>query len=399
MKKKFKFVDVECLAGNWDLAACREGFDIQHRFALPGGFGNECIESNRHLLGKFPITTSPPESWDPVQCDFLAGTPPCAGWSNLNTSKFRSTGRGIDSDIHACTWALIKYAAHCTGSDEFPGPQFVAFESVQQAFTIGRPLMEQYFEYLNQSTTLLGQSHGPYSLTHVLMSGATVGSASERRRYFWVAHRVPFGVGVSAPLGRSWFPSVETKNRVVTVRDAIDDLHETPLGDWPHVAPTTPKLDFIIKCISRAGWDPGITLRDACFRLLDQDKLPHQARKIWFDENMCWRNFAGPKVIRPDESAPVVTGGSRSDFLHYDQERFLTIHEMARLMDLPDEWVIPGRSINKAVAWIGKNAPINSLRWLTYWVRQSLLGKPGPLRGDVIDVTHDWKDKNVTQKV
>lgn len=287
----------------------------------------------------------------------------------------------------------MKYASQCTGSDGLRGPQIVAFESVQQAFTIGRPLMEQYLGYLNEHTTMLGQSHGLYRLTNVLMSGASSGSASERRRYFWVAHRVPFGVGSTPPRGRSWAPGVETKNRVVTVRDAIDDLRELPLGEWPDVAPTSPKLGLEILCMERAGWVPGMTLRDACFLLMDRHKLPAAARDRWFDPNMCWRNFAGPKVIRPDEPAPVVTGGSRSDFMHYALPRFLTVHELARLMDLPDEWVIPGKSISQAVALIGKNAPIESLRWLTQWVRQSLLGHPGPLTGDLVDVTHNWKDR------
>lgn len=286
----------------------------------------------------------------------------------------------MDSDIHECTWALIKYAARCIGSDGFPGPQVVAFESVQQAFTIGRPLMERYLAVLNNLTRV---SVGPdkYKLTHVLMSGASVGSASERRRYFWVAHRIPFGVGLQLRL-----------TGPVTVRERIDDLRELPTGDWPHVSPLTDKLELIIRCHERAGWVEGMTLRDACFKLVEQHKLPHAAREKWFDSNMCWINFAGPKVIRPDEPAPVITGGSRSDFLHYALPRFLTIHELARLMGLPDNWVIPGESINRAVAWIGKNAPVESLRWLTHWVRQSLLGRPGPLRSGVVDITHYWKN-------
>lgn len=378
-KKTFMAVDVEALAGNWSLAARLEGFKVKGRKALPGGFGNECIEANRKLLGQFPIEIGPQSTWSPECADFIFGTPPCSGWSNLNTSKFRSTGRGINSDIHECTWALIKYAATCMGSDGLPGPEVIAFESVQQAFTIGRPLMQQYYEYLGHETFKRSKTAN-YHLTHVLMSGASVGSASERRRYFWVAHRVPFGVGLQRRL-----------TGPVTVQERIDDLREVPTGDWPHVTPTSPKLDLIIRCVERAGWEPGMTLRDACFKLVDQHRLPREARERWFDSNMCWVNFAGPKVIRPYESAPVITGGSRSDFLHYALPRFLTVHELARLMDLPDEWNIPGESIGKAVAWIGKNAPVNSLRWLTYWVRQSLLGRPGPLRGDVVDITHDWK--------
>lgn len=72
-------IDCEGLAGNWSLAAVQEGFKIQRRLALPGGFGNECIEVNRKLLGQFPVETGAAEGWTPGQgVSFLFGTPPCS---------------------------------------------------------------------------------------------------------------------------------------------------------------------------------------------------------------------------------------------------------------------------------------------------------------------------------
>lgn len=72
-------VDCEALAGNWTLVAVQEGFKIQRRLALPGGFGNECIEANRKLFGQFPVETGPAEGWTPGQgVSLVFGTPPCS---------------------------------------------------------------------------------------------------------------------------------------------------------------------------------------------------------------------------------------------------------------------------------------------------------------------------------
>lgn len=72
-------VDCEALAGSWDLGVVREGFEISHRVALPGGFGDEVIETNRGLLGDFPIETGAQETWTPQgDVALLFGTPPCS---------------------------------------------------------------------------------------------------------------------------------------------------------------------------------------------------------------------------------------------------------------------------------------------------------------------------------
>lgn len=404
-------VDVEALAGSWDLAAVREGFEIVHRVALPGGFGNEAIEANRDKLGDFEIETGEEVTWTAKREIALAfGTPPCSGWSVMNTSS-KGNARGAESAIQQCTWGLIHYASRCTGTDGELGPEIVSFECVQQAYTQGRDLMTAYARTLRQLT---GQD---YQLTHVLMSGSAVGAAQYRARYFFVAHRVPFGVEVTSP------------RRAATYRDAIYDLrgmklqvpeqpipnpptawlqvHEMRNGrvDWhaPIVDGTSEtNLDLTLRVLEEAtgtvDWRPGEYQRDVIERLFAAGTLPQRAHKWITPETGKARGWGGPRRVAWDVPAYVIHGGGPGQFIHPEEDRWLTIRELTRLMGYPDDWHYPpGARAGQIGAWIGKNAPVMSVQWLSHWARLAMEGTPGLLRGlpdperyreGTINVTH-----------
>lgn len=403
-------VDVEALAGSWDLGTVREGFEIVHRTALPGGFGNEVIEANRDVLGDFPIETGEEPTWT-AQKDiaYVFGTPPCSGWSLMNTSK-KANARGANSAIQQCTWGLVHYAARTYGADGLKGPEIVSFECVQQAFTQGRDLMTAYLETLRSRTGL------DYQLTHVLMSGASVGSAQLRNRYFWVAHRVPFGVDIESP------------RRAATYRDAIYDLrglelqrelqpvHADPTAwvqvhdmrrpddqvDWHmQVADRSREketnLELILRVMDYAEWKPGKYLR----QVIEDDQANGQRIP---DEpfSKFGRGWGGPIRVEWDKPGRVIHGGGAGQFIHPEENRFLTMRELSRLMGYPDTWHWPdvGNRWNVSM-WLGKNCPVQSGQWLSHWAKRALEGEAGPLQGRpdeeranecIINVTHAFKD-------
>jgi site-specific DNA-cytosine methylase len=410
MSETYPFIDCQGLAGAWTLGTVETGrFELAHRVALPGGFGNEIIEHNRHLIpGDWEQETGSALECEPRTAAYLCGTPPCSGFSVLNQSK-GDNARGPDSAINHCMKELVTYAARCTGYDGLPGPEVVSFESVQGAFSSGRDLMQRLRAILSRDTGL------SYGLTHVKMSGSSVGAAQMRHRYYFVAHRIPFGVD----------PPEERP--VVTYEDAIGDLvgHDLTWDDQPyrlrpsewarsrvradgqvgdHITVTSGRNVALIEDIARRGWDFGDNLPMALKKL---GLRPPELERQWADDLVLARGLeAGahkgwnwPVRVKPNRPGYVLTGGGIHGFVHWAEPRHLTVRECARLMGYPDvwDWGIASTPM-KASLWIGKCCPVDSGRWISNWVARALDGNPGePGReiGDqewLFNCTNDYKN-------
>lgn len=384
---KHRAVDCQGLAGHWTLGTVEtEKFDVVGRATLPGGFGDDAFYENAELLGTegVEVQEAPEREWEPYDgVGYVHGTPPCSGFSLMNVSKGENS-RGPDSPINSCMRDLAKFGGRCTGEDGAPGAEIVAFESVQQAYTTGRDLMLRLRSELERSS---GQS---YDLTHVMMSGATVGAAQLRHRYFWVAHRVPFGIDAPEP------------RKVVTYEEAIGDLQKLSIkwgeqairrkpSEWAarkrredgrvdaHVTidEDTARLGALLREIEQ-DWLPGENMKEA---ILKQDSPPPTLLQRFAYDESNWRDPRGwqwPTRIRPDRPGYVVAGSGASKFVHWSETRFLTIRELSRLMGLPDAWRWPeGISVGNASKYVGKCAPVENGRWISGWVGRALDGKPG----------------------
>jgi site-specific DNA-cytosine methylase len=366
-------LDCQLLGGSGLLAGKAEGFTLMGRRSY--GFGDSVVAANADLLGGLKIEKADPhngpEKWGAPRrgVDVLAACPPCSGFSQLN---FR--GRGIHAAAHLFTWDLIKFAAKCNSGR---GPTTVVFECVQSAGREGLPLMLEYFNYLCSETK------SKYNLTHVFMSGASVGSASERKRYFWVASKLPFRVNCEA--GRS----------PVTVGDRLSgEVTPERSEGWPHwdvLNSQTMKseiLEMVVETHVLGGWKPGATLQQVAMELARKRKLPRHLKQRYFDSHNCWVGFPGPKILDPGLPAPVFTGGSAADFLHPYEHRFVTVYEAGRLLGYSPEWQWPGESVRKTFELIGKGVPVESWAWILRNIKNSLEGNLGSLRGQVVDVTY-----------
>jgi len=208
-------VDVHGFGGGFTLGAVRAGFELVGKKSREVGFGVLNTLANRDLLGHgWEAQSDEPHLWDPIEdVQLVFGNPPCSGFSTLSRKDFR----GVNSTINECMWELVRYAAKVA-------PEMVIFESVQQAFTQGKPLMRALHQMLCETT-----GH-KYVLYHVLHNNATLGGASIRRRYFWVASRVPFGVQSDM----TWWDTLDKRlyhgplDYVPPLNDILHDL--VPLG-------------------------------------------------------------------------------------------------------------------------------------------------------------------------
>lgn len=406
MSDRYRFVDCQGLAGAWTLGTVQTGrFELVHRCSEPGGFGDAVIDLNWQLLTpesdgvrrprdyEFP-RERPPFAWEEgdawlweaQEADYVCGTPPCSGFSPLNSSK-GVNHRGPDSPINSCMRDLVSYAARCRGTDGVLGAPVVAFESVQGAFTKGRVLMQELRATMEQLTGRY------YDLTHVKMSGASAGAAQYRHRYYFVVHRIPFGVDPPEP------------HRLKTVEDAIGDLAKMELS-WdaqpypePGIVPGEYRSsDLTVDChqarehehrmsklisdpVVEQGWLPGEWLTERIQKLgriplIDQ--LGFGPR--WNEDEGTLKGLQRhwPRRIRHDRPGWVVTGGSSLDHVHYEHPRFMSARELARLMGYPDDWKWPKPiTVEACSSLIGKCCPVESGRWISGWAARALDGEPG----------------------
>jgi site-specific DNA-cytosine methylase len=400
------YVDCQGLGGAWTLGTLQTGgFELIHRASLKGGFGDKAVEHNRALLpGPWAQDAGEnAQEWEPQVAAYLNGTPPCSGFSLLNvtaaTAKKQGkeapdTGRGIDSSINECMRELVRYAGRCTGTDGKGGPEIVSFESVQGAGKLGRPLMQALRLLLEEVS---GQR---YNLHHVFMSGSSIGAAQMRHRYYVVFARVPFGVDAPEP------------RKVVTYRDAIGDLEGLDMSWDPQRIPVSYASSWldeqgIVTDVSELGeysvadhitvdvgnsigrriyieelmplWEPGhdSTQPMAKYREI-HGSFPPGTERWWDYENDRRKGFNGGCRIMPDKPGYVLTGGCVGAFVHYSENRFLTVRECARLMGYPDAWRFNFASgPQQAGMFIGKCCPVQSGRWISTWVLNALNGEPG----------------------
>lgn len=383
-------------AGGFTLGTVQAGFHLVGKRELKGGFGVPNCEANRHLLGDdWHTEVGDPDNWSPMRAEYVFGNPPCSGFSLLSDKSFR----GIDSPINSCMWNFQSYVARTK-------PLIAAFESVGQAFSKGLPLMRGLFEKLKADT-----GDDSWRLYHVLHNNLAVGGCAQRKRYFWVVSRIPFGVEQ---------PMIPT---TPILWDAIGDLADLDIT-WERQPYKAPPSWWAGPLTSDTGMVDGHNNRENpeikramdLMAGLDNDWPMHtaisvHARRYYelhgrlpdsWERNAekfikgNFENMGFHQTIRWDKDRParVVTGGTPYAVIHPTKMRLLSHREVARIMGFPDDWLIRPlmNQSNLRQTW-GKGIPVGSGRWLSRWVYNSITGNPGSMTGtangaeSIIDVT------------
>lgn len=386
------FVECEGFAGGFALGAVQAGLEMVAK-REPGRFGVACCEHNRHLLGDAWSVQSGVPSWTPVRADVVLGNPSCGGFS-VKSATGSVNSRGADAAANQGMWDFVNFAGRCEATT-------VAFESVQGA----RSMPEGHDLMLRLRARLEEVAGAPYGLTHVRHSAHTLGGAARRPRYFWVASRLPFGVG-HRDVGAT-----------ATLRDVIGDLETQTLsmGALPYAAPPTwwsrgkrsptgfvdghqtfdsPKAGRLADLLAGPfTWPQGEYLEQFVLRYRDAGLPlpPSQARvSVGLGQMVRWTY---------DEPGRVVVRDASSIAVHPVLDRFLTHREVARVMGYPDDWQLelPSKSMSKNdfQYTFGKGVTVECGRWIAHWIKESLEGRPGPLRATAtgdrewdVDVTH-----------
>lgn len=403
---KHTFVDALGFAGGFTLGMVQAGFELVGKREMKGGFGVANCEANRHLLGHgWKTEATDPARWTTVDATVVAGNPPCSGFSGMSAKHFR----GANSPINHCMWSFVDYAARVR-------PQLAVFESVQLAFTRpdGLALMRALRHDLEEKTG------DKWTLHHVLHNVYSVGGVAHRRRYFWVASRVPFGI--------EW----PHRDRLPVLDDAIGDLEHQPEAwtaeplvgtpSWwaqprtredrlvdGHVSVRAPLVQRVVDLVQGVEWNGGEHLATLARRYYDtHGELPAswkhiEAKTVANDFNL---GYNTPVRWKGDEPARVITGAGPIVAFHPRLDRPLTHREVARVMGYPDEWLInPLRGNPGLTMTWGKGITVDCGRWIGEWVHAALDDNPGSYKGEqigdqefLIDCTYGWS-RNLVQSV
>lgn len=287
-------------------------------------------------------------------------------------------------------------------------PLIAVFESVQLAFTRvdGLALMRALRQDLEDKT---GDS---WTLHHVLHNAYSIGGVAHRRRYFWVASRVPFGI--------EW----PHRDRLPVLDDAIGDLEHQPYSwsatprqadsSWwassrtrddglvdGHMSVRAPIIQRVVDLVQDIEWKGGEHLAQLTRRYYEiYGRLPDswkstQEKVVSSGFNM---GYNTPVRWRGSDPARVITGAGPIVSFHPRLPRPFTHREVARIMGFPDTWLIePLKDIPGLPATWGKGITVDCGRWIGEWIHTTLDENPGSYRGEVIgdrefliDVTNAW---------
>ena len=394
----YRAIDCQGFAGGFTLGMVQAGFTLVGKREMKGGFGVANCEANRHLLGDaWRSEAVEPERWTTVPADVVFGNPPCSGFSVMSAKEFR----GADSKINHCMWAFVEYAARVR-------PTIAVFESVANAYTseAGHDLMRRLRVDLETRT---GES---WNLHHVRHNAIAVGGAAVRRRYFWLASRVPFGVE------RPSFKRYPKLNEVIGDLDNLAHTwqaqpYRSPPSWWSvqrrsasgsvdgHVGLNNPLTRRIRDLLAGVDWDPGMHIGAVAERYWStHGKLPDSwaATEEKVVKNDFFMGFTTPVRWRGDEYGRVITGGGLHNVVHPYLPRTITHRETARILGFPDDWrILPLRGVSGLNMTWGKGITVDCGRWIGHWIKAALDGNPGSYTGTElapgeydINVTNDY---------
>lgn len=364
-------VDVFASGGGFTLGARQAGVRTIGRLTRKLGGGDYALAANNFLAAH----VSPPEQWPIYDVPLVYGNPPCSGFSP------RSPRRAIDAPVNDRMLELVDYAA-------LVAPEVVIFESVQQAYSAGLPLMRELRDRLERRSGL------SYTLTHVLHNALSHGGLAMRKRYFWVAHRIPFGVelGTVTRGGQPYALDV-----VPVLNDALVDLAGLPLTMAPQHVNERPTTRWAINEVRRGNIVDGHDIHHTptTERIRELLESGHE----WAPGQRASNSGFATSRWRGDQPAKVATRDVAVEAIHPFLPRTFTFREIARIMGFPDNWSVAGSfgtpHFNRG---LGQGIPVQSGRWIAYWAAQSIEGAPGSISGQLvgdreflINTTDDWR--------
>jgi len=268
------------------------------------GFGRESCEE----VADVPFVNDPNANWPAYDVDFIYGNPRCTAFSTMTSGYDENTHGAFAKqtiDIHQ----FCEYAVQHS--------QIAVWESVQQAFTTGRPLLD----YLRDEIFV----PAGFRVAHVLLNAASFGNSQNRKRYFFVAYRRGRNFNIQPPEISPYYSTLydaiwplrnRETNRANTAKEPYNfDTHHDLGADNYHCLPNLAN-----------GW----SLNHMAKHRLEM--MPERFQLLWNTRasDMPF-SLHCPRRLQWMRPAPTLHG-SCDKFVHPDYDRGLTVGEAATIM-------------------------------------------------------------------
>lgn len=312
--KKYTYMDLFAGAGGMSLGFDNAGFKNLLAVEFNKDFA-ETYKKNfpRHNLIVDDIkNVTEQQIYDIIKnekVDVIIGGPPCQGFSIAG-----NIGRNfIDDDRNRLFKEFVRFV-------KIIKPRVFVLENVAA--------MERHDKGKTIKEIVSSFKEIGYDIKYKVLNAVNFGVPQERRRIFIVG-----------TLGENNFEYPQEINKIVTVKDAIDDLPKLEDGETSEI-PNHTAMKHSAQMLEKMSYvsDGG-----------NRNDIP---------ENLRPKSGDSRKYIRYDSKKPsfCVTGDMRKIF-HYSQNRALTCRELARLQTFPDSFVFLGNT-GKVQQQIGNAVPV-----------------------------------------
>jgi DNA (cytosine-5)-methyltransferase 1 len=354
----YKVIDLFCGAGGLTLGIQQCGFQVC--FAID--HDPAAVETYRRNLGDHVICGEVSETLSIPAADVIVGGPPCQGFSSAGP---RRPGDQRNSLVGVFAELIIRHKPRAFVFENVEG--FLTAESGQRVFELLDPLVSA--GYCIHLRKINAANYGvPQHRKRVLAIGGLGWSPS-----FPPATRRAFGAP-GASVGGNGLPPAATLS---------DAFRRLPAGT---TEPDTCKLsDHYCRPISEEdlnriqNLEQGQTMRDLPEDLW-HDSFKRRAYRRVMDGTPTERRGGAPAGIRRlriDEPSKAITGGSRSEFVHPLEHRYLTLRECARIQTFPDTFEFGGTSAERSLQ-IGNAVPPDLAVAIGNSLLSDLTGHPTP---------------------
>ena len=357
---------VYIFAGGFSIGMRAAGFKVLGHLE-DGPFGVDTVKQNMPDIkvhtdpGAWPFTAYREQSIDVIFCN-----PPCAPWSGaaVKPARNRHVIDLADSYRHDPRVSCVYNAFDVL---RYLRPPIWAWESVQGAFTRGRELCDD----LAEEATELG-----YSVSYVLLNGVHLGVPQERRRFFFIAHRVAI----------DWeYPRIETPVTVRQAWQAAGLIRRNSHADFRHHESSKD-----LKLMDDVPQGGGLRMQWEAKML----------KKVGPEET--WpRNKLGAVIGRPaftnrrlayDRPSKTIMGGTH--LVHPTEDRWISVKEAQFLCSYPVDYEFSPDAPEACYPEIGKAVLPIVGEWLGRNLWRALeRGRRQRGRRFIVDLEHDHTEE------
>lgn len=285
-------------AGGFTVGVKRAGFNVLCHLEGDGAYGASSAQLNwpdlevHHGPARWPR-----EKLRDRGVDFLYANPPCAIFSAMGIRSTRGQGAWRTDPRLACWMDVF-------GAFEIIRPRAFALESVTQAYSAGRDLIDE----LSKKSLMAG-----YSVTHLLLDAKWHGIPQSRKRFFLVCHRQPLLVGYQP----NWSPPP-------TVGEVLSEVPEPGWSLQGYLQEKRPDLLELLKDTA-----PGALLSDTFDRVTTDIESRRTAKGV------TGRPSFRHGRLHPDRVTGAYVGG---DLYHPTENRIIGIQESKAICGYPPDF-------------------------------------------------------------